>query len=490
LPAGAPNTAAGATPWLTFAVCSVATYITTLDLSIVNVAFAEIASSFPSVSRAGVSWVVTAYSILFGSLLVVAGRLADRAGRRRVFLAGSAVFLVGSAMCAVAPGLGWLIAGRVVQGAGGAALMPASLGLLLAAFPATRRTQVVALNGGIGALGVASGPTLGAFLVSAGGWRAAFWINVPICVAAFLVGRRVLHESPRQGGVRPDLGGAVLVTAGVAALVLGISEGENWGWSDAKALAAYVTAAALLAAFVHRSLRHPEPVLPTALFREPTFASANAASFAFGAAFAAMALNNVLFLRTVWDYSVLRAGWFSVLAPVTVAVVSMFAGRLVPRLGFRTVLVVGTLLFAATEVACTRLLGEDPTPWTRWLPLGVALGVGIGLTFPVLAAAAVSHLPAQSFAVGGAANNTFRQVGAAVGVALVVAVQSASPGIAGFHRGWLLSAAGAVVAAVLSLRQPGRPAPIPAAATARLNAVPAGPPVAAGGEPRPAPAAS
>ncbi len=439
----------------TFAVCAAATYITTLDLSVVNVAFVEIARSFPSVSRSGVAWVVTAYAIVFGSLLVIAGRLADRVGRRRVFLAGTAVFLVGSAICAVAPSLGLLVAGRVVQGVGGAALLPSALGLLLGAYPAEQRTQIVALNGGVGALGVASGPTLGAFMVASAGWRAAFWINVPICLVVLLWGRRFVRESARQPGPLPDLLGAAAVTIGVAALVLGISEGQRWGWADPRTLAVFAASAALLGLVVRRCRRHAEPVLAPELFREPTFTLANAASFTFGAAFAAMALNNVLFLRTIWGYSVVRAGWFSVLAPVTVALVSAVAGRLAPRFGFRPVLVVGPLLFAATEIACALLLDERAAPWTRWLPLGVALGVGVGLTLPVLSAASVARLPATRFAVGGAVNNTFRQVGSAVGVALVVAVQAAAPGVTGFHRGWLFSAGGALVAAVLSMGQPG-----------------------------------
>ena len=346
-------------PWPTFAVTAIATYITTLDLSVVNVAFAEIASSFPTASRGHVSWVVTAYSILFGSLLVVSGRVADRIGRKRVFLVGGAGFLLGSFLCAIAPGLGWLIAGRTVQGAGGALLTPASLGLLLAAFPANKRTQMIALNGAIGALGVASGPTLGAVLISAGGWRWAFWVNLPICAVALVLGRRALAETTPQREARPDYVGAALVTVAVAALVLGISEGERWGWNSVGVLTSFALAVALGAAFVVRSRRHPEPMLPAELFAERSFTIANIASFAFGAAFSAMVLNNVLFLRTIWDYSVLRAGLFSVLAPLTVAVVSTQAGKLARRVGFRPLLVAGPLFFLAGEVGAATLLSVD-----------------------------------------------------------------------------------------------------------------------------------
>lgn len=454
--ATAPSAGPTASPWPTFVVCAIASYIATLDMSIVNVAFAEIARTFPEASRGTISWVVTAYSILFGSLLVVSGRLADRVGRKRMFQAGSGLFLVGSLVCAVSPGLGSLIAGRAVQGVGGALLMPASLGLLLAAFPADRRSQVIAWNGAISALGVASGPTLGAFCVSAFGWRSAFWINVPICaVVSFLAWRSVRDTArPAHPGPRPDVAASVVITLGVGALVWSISRAEEQGWADRWVLVLAALAAVFGALVAHRSRRHPVPLLPPALFRERTFTAANLATFVFGAGFAANILNNVLFLRTVWRYGVVRAGLFSVLAPVVVAVASVVAARLMRRTGFRTLLIGAPLGFAAVAAVQAVVLTATPAPWTRWLPLMVLLGVSIGLTFPVLSAASVHALSPAHFALGGAINNTFRQVGAAVGVALVVTVQSTSAGVTGFRRGWLLVAVCGVLAAVVSLGQP------------------------------------
>jgi len=161
-------------PWVTFTICSLALFLTTLDLSIVNVAFPDILADF-DISRAEASWIVTSYNIFYGSLLLVSGKVADQLGRRRMFISGLAVFALGSAIAAFAPGLGVLILGRSVQGIGGAMIAPASLGLLLAAFPMDRRTQVIAMWGGIGALGIASGPSLGALAISLTDWRAAFW---------------------------------------------------------------------------------------------------------------------------------------------------------------------------------------------------------------------------------------------------------------------------------------------------------------------------
>jgi MFS family permease len=182
-------------PWATFTVCAIASYISTLDMSIVNVAFFEIHKSFPNDSASTISWVVTAYSILFGSLLVVSGRLADQAGRKKFFLIGTSFFLAGSLFCALASTMGLLIAGRAIQGIGGAMMTPASTGLLLGVFPAEKRGQVMAWTGSIGALGVASGPTLGAFFVSSFGWRSAFWINVPIMASHKRIGKTKEHSS-------------------------------------------------------------------------------------------------------------------------------------------------------------------------------------------------------------------------------------------------------------------------------------------------------
>lgn len=445
-------------PWPTFVVCGIAAYIATLDMSIVNVAFAEIARTFPGSSRGTISWVVTAYSILFGSLLVVSGRIADRIGRKPLLQAGLALFLVGSLVCALSPDLGTLIAGRAVQGVGGALMMPAALGLLLAAFPGERRSQAVAWNGAVSALGVASGPTLGAFCVSVFGWRSAFWINVPICIVVAVLAWRVVVDAPRRQGPRPDLLASLVITVGVACLVWAISRAETVGWTDWSVLALFVVAIGSGALVARRSLHHPEPLLPPTLFRDRSFTGANLATFVFGAGFAANILNNVLFLRTMWNFSVMRAGLFSVLAPVVVAVASVIAGRLMRRFGFRPLLIFSPIAFAVVVSVEAAVLTTTATPWTRWLPLMLCLGITIGWTFPVLAAASLHTLSPAHFALGGAINNTFRQIGAAVGVALVVTIQASSDGIDGFRAGWLFVAACGLLAAAISLSQP-RPVP-------------------------------
>ena len=454
------ETTAQRIPWATFTVCAIASYISTLDMSIVNVAFYEIGLDFPGESKAAISWVVTAYSILFGSLLVVSGRFADQFGRKRMFTIGTELFLVGSLVCAVSGTLPVLILGRAIQGVGGAMMTPASTGLLLAAFPAEKRGQAMAWTGSVGALGVASGPTLGAFFVATFGWRSAFWINVPICAGLLVLAWKVTRESPRQDAGRPDVPVAVVFTAAVASLVWAISRSETEGWTDSTVLQLFALTFVLGLIVAWRSTRHDDPLLPGDLFRERTFTLANISTFLYGAAFSGNILNNVLFLRTIWEFSAVRAGWFSVLSPITVAVTSMWVGKRMATIGYKRLLIAGPLIMSGTVTSSVVFLGVEPTPWFPFLPIMFFLGIGLGATFPPLSAYTVMRLPQQRFALGGAINNTFRQVGAAVGVALVVTVQTSTEGIGGFRNGWKVAIAFALSAAAVSLLQPSdrRPA--------------------------------
>ena len=447
-----------------FVVTALGAFMASLDLSIVNVAFPAMERSFPTDSRATLAWVITGYGIVFGSLLVTAGRTADRLGSRRVFFAGLAVFCLGSALSALAPSVLLLVLGRVVQGVGAAALLPSSLGLLLGAYPAARRSQIVALWGGVGALAVATGPSFGAALIAAGGWRWVFVVNVPIGALAWLVGRRVLTEStPRSSGAAPDYLGVVLVSAGLASLVLGISEGPTWGWSSVPVLACFAGAVLVGLAFLRRSSRHPEPVLDLTLFRSRSFSVANAATFLYAMGFFAMLLGNILFLTSVWHYTILKAGLAVTPGPLVVAVVSGPAGRMAARFGFRRVLLVGFVVFVAGLTWYATRVGLQPDYLAVWLPATLITGLGIGLTFPVLSAAAVSSLHPERFAVGSAVNQTARQVGGAFGVALLVVILGAPAGpvaaLAGFHHLWWYCAGTAALAGGLCiLLGAGRPA--------------------------------
>ena len=450
VPAGEP----GARRSTVFALTALGAFMAALDLSIVNVAFPDLEASFPDASQAALAWVITGYSIVFGALLVTGGRTADRTGRRRTFLGGVAVFLVGSLLCGVAPSVPFLVAARVLQGAGAAFLVPASVALLIAAYPPERRTQVVAQWGGIGALAVATGPSLGAAIVSAGGWRWAFFVNIPVGAAILLLGRRILTESAvERGSARPDYLGVVLLSGSLASLVLAISEGTSWGWSDPRIVGAFATALVLGAWFVSRSLHHPEPVVDLALFRSRSFVAANGATLVYAAGFFPMLLGNILFLTGVWDYSIMQAGLAVTPGPLVVALIAGWAGKLAARIGFRPVLAVGALCFAAGLLWYVARVEATPDYLGVWLPGTLVVGLGIGLTFPVLSAAAVSSLPQHRFAVGSAVNQTVRQIGGALGIAILVMIIGTPDGPAAavdrFHHLWAFAAATALTSGVL-----------------------------------------
>ena len=451
-----------------FVVTALGAFMASLDLSIVNVAFPALERAFPHDARASLAWVLTGYAIVFGSLLVVAGRTADRLGSRRVFFFGLGVFCVGSLLCAIAPSVVTLVLGRVVQGVGAATLLPASLSLLLASYSKEKRSQVVALWGGIGALAIATGPSLGALLITAFGWRAAFYVNLPVGLIAWIVGRRVLDETKGSGSTTsPDFPGVALLSGSLATLVLAITEGPTWGWSSVRVIAGFVASALLGAVFLYRSSRHEEPVLDLRLFRARSFSVANTVALLYSMGFFAMLLGNILFLTSVWHYSILQAGLSVTPGPLVVAVVSGPAGKLAGRFGFRRVLMVGFVVFAAGLLWYVWRVGLTPNYVKVWLPGTIIVGLGIGLTFPVISAAAVSSLEAKRYAVGSAVNQTARQVGGALGVAILIVIlgtpTSAAAALRNFHHLWWyvasMAALAGSVATLLSPRQATRTIP-------------------------------
>lgn len=458
----APQTRARGHARVVFVLTALGSFMAALDLSIVNVAFPDLEADFSGTKPATLAWVLTAYSIVFGALLVTGGRTGDRLGRRRTFELGVGVFVVSSLLCGLAPNVAFLIAARALQGVGAAFLVPSSVALLIAAYPPERRTQMVALWGGIGALAVATGPSLGAAIVSAGGWRWAFFVNIPVGAAVLLLGRRYLTESAREpAAARPDYLGVALATVAVAAVVLAISEGPTWGWGDPRVWSALAIGLAVGVAFVQRSRHHPSPVLDLALFGDRTFSTANAATLIYALAFFPMLLGNILFLTGVWDYSIMRAGLAVTPGPLVVATVAGPAGKLAGRVGFRWVLLTGSVCMAAGLAWYAWQVGATPHYAADWLPGTLVTGLGIGLTFPVLSAAAVSGLPPQRYAVGSAVNQTARQVGGALGIAvLVVIVGGETVGGAGvdeFHQLWLWAAAMALLSGLIGATLPHRP---------------------------------
>jgi EmrB/QacA subfamily drug resistance transporter len=408
--------------WKVLLVTAVAVFMGFLDVTIVNIAFPDIRASFSDSSLAGLSWVLNAYNIVFAALLVPAGRVADIVGRRRMFFIGLITFLLASAVCGLSGSVEMLVSARVVQAAGAAVLVPTSLGLLLPEFPLEQRATATALWGATGAVAAATGPSLGGVLVHATDWRLVFFVNIPIGLAALIPARRLLREVKQDGGMLPDALGVVLLTLGVAALALGIVKGPDWGWSNAKVIGSLVAGVVLLALLVLRSATHRAPVLELSLFRVRSFAVAVSGTFLFSVAFYALLLCNILFLTEVWHYSILKAGFAVTPGPLMAALSAGPAGRLTDRFGPRPTAVVGPLFFAAGCTLFAVSLGADANYLRDYLPATLLTGTGVGTTFASFSGAAVAKLPPARFATGSAIAACFRQIGAVLGVSVLVAI--------------------------------------------------------------------
>jgi EmrB/QacA subfamily drug resistance transporter len=425
--------------WKVLLCTSIAVYLVSLDVTIVNIAFPALLEEFEGTSRAGMSWVLSGYSIAFAASLLTAGRIADRVGRRRIFFVGLAVFIGASAACGLAPTAGLLVAARVVQAVGGALILPASLALVLPEFPVERRSAAIGIWGAVGGLAAATGPLLGSVLIEHVGWRAIFFVNAPAGLAAWLAGRRLLVESrdPDATGM-PDVLGAVLGVSSVGFLCLGIIQGDDWGYGDPRVTGSFAAAAVLLPLFLLRCGRSRSPVLDLGLFRRRFFSVGNGATFLFSTGFFAMIFVNVQFLTGVWGYSLVAAGLAFTPGPLTAAVVAGPAGRMADRIGHRWVIAPGAGLFAVSTWWLLAMAGPEAAYWGLWFPSSVVMGAGVGLTISTLGSASNAYLPPQRFAMGSAFNATARQVGAALGVAVAVALLDGT--LAGFDRAWLFIA--------------------------------------------------
>jgi NTE family protein len=410
-------------PGTVLAVSSLGVFMAFVDATIVNIAFPDIARSFPDAGISTLSWVLNAYNIVFAAFLVAAGRIADLLGRRRMFLLGLIIFTLASGLCAAAPSAGALIGFRLIQALGAAFLVPASLGLVLQAFPADRRAHAVALLSAVGALAAGVGPSLGGLLVSLSDWRLVFLVNLPVGIVAYYLSRRLLVESREPGRRRlPDLPGAMLFAIAVAALVLGVVKGDEWGWDSSRILISFGVSLVLGAAFVRRCMRHRSPIIDLGLLRIRTFSVANAMTVLAAAGFFGYTLINVLFLTQVWSYSVLEAGLAITPGPVVATVIAGPSSRLAERVGHRWVLVAGGLIWGAGLVWFIARVGLQPDFTGEWLPGMIILGIGAGILFPNLSGAAVASAPGEAFATATGLNSVARQVGAALGVAAVVAI--------------------------------------------------------------------
>jgi EmrB/QacA subfamily drug resistance transporter len=442
---------------LSVALVLLGVFVSSLDLFIVNIAFPNLERSFPSSRLSDISWVLSAYAITFAALLMPAGRWADRSGRKRAFLCGIALFTLASAACAAAPSLGVLVAGRVLQAAGAALMVPSSLGLLLALFKPERRGAALGLWAAMSGVAAAAGPPIGGLLVQAD-WRWVFLVNVPVGVVAVLIGWRMLPEIREESGMALDVIGAVLLAATVTAIVAAIVQGQAWGWGGPRVVGLIVLGALGVAFSVWRALRHPAPVIEPAILRIRAVALADVATLLFFSGFGALVLGTTLFLTGVWHHSVLQAGLELAPGPIMAGLSAVPGGLVVARYGSRVVGPAGTVLFAASGIWFGVTTGSSPEYASTVLPGLIVGGIGVGLVLSSLTGAATLPLPPERFATGTAMMSMCRQVGLALGVAVVAAVLDVRPDLSAFHSTWLFMAvcglaAGLTLSAIGSQRR-------------------------------------
>jgi EmrB/QacA subfamily drug resistance transporter len=438
-------------PRIVLAVLSLAAFMASLDLFIVNVAFDDIGRDFGGASMSNLSWVLNGYAIVYAATLVPLGRLADRFGRKAGFLLGLALFTIASVLCAISGGLWMLVACRVLQAIGAALLTPTSMALLISATPVEKRAMAIRIWSASAALAAAIGPVVGGLLVVAS-WRWVFLVNLPVgAVALFGAARWVPESRDATAKSLPDLLGAAQIALAIGALALALVKGNVWGWSSPMTIATLLFVVVSLRSFWLRSMRHPSPVVEPSLLGVRTFAWANVAVVAFSVGFAANLLANILWMQSVWGYSPLRTGFGIAPAPLMVLVFSTIAQLVSGRVSVGQIAALGCLLCGIGSIAIRSSVGATPSYVTEMLPGWLIFGAGVGLALPTMLSVATVGLPPSRTATGSAIVTMGRQVGSVLGVSLLVALLgragSHDATYVGFQRVWLANALIAIVAA-------------------------------------------
>ncbi|MFD7729874.1 MFS transporter [Kitasatospora phosalacinea] len=464
----------------TLVVVSVASFMAGLDNLVVTTALPAIRADLGG-ALADLEWTVSAYTLTFAVLLMLGAALGDRFGRRRMFLGGLAVFTLGSASAALAPTMGTLIAARAVQGVGAAVMMPLTLTLLTVAVPAAKRGMAFGIWSGVSGLAVATGPLIGGSLTERFSWQWIFWVNVPVGLLLLPLARSVLGES-RGEHPRLDLPGTLLVSGGLFGLVLGLVRGNPDGWTDPLVLASLIGGVLLLAAFVRYEARSAKrPMLPMRLFRNRAFSAVNAASLLmFLGMFGSIFLISQYF-QGVNGYTAEQAGVRMLPWTAMPLLVAPLAGILTDRIGGRPIVVTG-LVLQALGLLGVALLAAHSAGYGQQVPVLMVCGIGMSLYFAPTANLVMASVRPAEQGIASGANNAMREVGGALGVAVLSAVFSARGGygstdaftdglVPAIVVGALAIGAGAVAAALVPRRHGMRTAA--AAAEARPENVPA-----------------
>jgi len=418
-----PNHSPDPRRWWTLGAVCVATFMLLLDVTIVNVALPDIQEDLKS-SFQDLQWVVDAYALTLAAFLLTAGALADRLGRRRIFIGGLGLFTLASLLCGLSTSPTTLNLARALQGVGGAAMFATSLALLAAAFQGRERGTALGIWGATTGASVAVGPLVGGVLVEHVSWQSIFYVNIPIGLAAIAVTLRMVSESRDPDPAPIDWAGLITFSAALFALVFGLVRGNATGWGSGQIVALLIGAVVLLIVFVLVERRQERPMLDLTLFRKPTFVGVSLVAFCLSSSIFAMFLYLTLFMQNILGYGPLEAG----LRFLPITVLSFFAaavsGNLTERVPVRLLLATGLGLVGVGLLLMTGL--DEHSKWTALLPGFLLSGVGVGLTNPAIASAAVGVVDPRRAGMASGVNSTFRQVGIATGIAGLGAIFQAT----------------------------------------------------------------
>ncbi len=415
-----------------FALVGGATLLTSLNFSLMFIAYGHIATTFRA-DATTVSWALTGFSITAAALLVPAGWMADRFGRERIFAIGIGFFTVGSGVVAWSPSVSILILGRVIQAVGLVCETSAALPILLDVFPVSKRATIVGSLGATGGVAAALGPVIGGALVDAYGWRTTFALNVPVGVAlGVFVLRRLPMSPPRRGAPPPDLLGVAALALGMGSLVLAITQVSDWGLLDLRTDVAILGAIGLIAAVVLRSRTHPDPVIYLPLFRDRSYRRGVALNVLVAGTFAGTFFAFIRLLTDGWGLSTFHAGLAVAVVPLFGGPLSFVAGRLADRHGARSVIVPGALVIAAAGLIFSLAVSEEKDVFGLWLPIGIVYGIGVGFAHAACNSAALRTVANDRLGIGGAMSRMGMDLGGIISVAVAVAlVSSAAHPVAG-----------------------------------------------------------
>ena len=441
--------------WTTLVLLGLAQFMVILDITVVNVALPSIAEDL-AFAEGDLQWVITAYVLFTGGLLMLGGRATDLFGRRRIFLAGLVTFTAASLASGLAPSPAALVAARAVQGLGAAMLTPAALSIVTTAYSGAQRTAALAAWSVIGSAGAAAGVVLGGVLTTGLGWEWVFFINVPVgLVTAIGVVRVVPSAAGAAAGRRLDVLGALTAVSGLVLLLYGIEGADEHGWSSARTVAVVLAATALLGTFVGVERRVREPIVPPATWRNRPLATGTALIFVATALLVAVFFLNTLYFQEVLGWSALETGLSFLPLVLVIAAGANAANRVIGRVGSRVLAAIGLLLVAA-GAALLALAPDVASYATDVLPGFLVLGLGVGVVFPAGSIAAMSRVGHDTAGIASGLIATGHELGAAFGVAASSAVATAaSTFVAGYADGFIaVAAVAALVAFVAMLAAP------------------------------------